>query len=62
MNLSERNCDKTPEFIQIGQDVNRLRELILEGMISELNTEPLDAAYFESLRDGVCIQGSKREN
>ena len=52
MSNSERNQDE-PELIQKGQDINRLRELILEGAASPLIEEPLNADYFEKLRKRV---------
>ena len=61
MRYSEPNGDNTTEFIQKRQDIDRLRELILEGAASELNAEPLNADYFERLRNRLRSQDSKSE-
>jgi len=41
------------ELLRKEQDRVRLREMLLEGARSELSDEPMDAAYFEKLRDRV---------
>ena len=39
------------ELIRKEQDRVRFRQLILDGMASELNETPLDKKYFEELRN-----------
>jgi len=47
------------ELIRREQDRTRLRNLLLEGAKSAL-TEPVDEAYFESLRERVRTQANPR--
>ncbi|QQS32129.1 MAG: type II toxin-antitoxin system ParD family antitoxin [Acidobacteriota bacterium] len=42
------------ELLRKEKDRVRLRELILDGMESELLDEPMDAAYFEKLRSRIA--------
>ncbi|WHO77256.1 type II toxin-antitoxin system ParD family antitoxin [Rhizobium sp. BT03] len=46
------------ELIRRDRDRQRLRDLLLEGASSE-TTEPVDANYFDSLRDRALRQSSK---
>lgn len=41
------------ELLRKEQDRVRLREMLLEGARSELSDGPMDAAYFEKLRNRV---------
>lgn len=55
---SERNLDER-ESVRKEQDLARLRELLLEGAESELSTEPLNAEYFERLRNRIRNRGNE---
>ncbi|MBB3298818.1 type II toxin-antitoxin system ParD family antitoxin [Rhizobium anhuiense] len=46
------------ELIRRDKDRQHLRDLLLEGASSE-TTEPVDAAYFDSLRDRASRQSSR---
>lgn len=41
------------ELLRKEQDRVRLRKLILDGLESELNEEPMDARYFDKLRKRI---------
>ncbi|ANM13393.1 MULTISPECIES: hypothetical protein [unclassified Rhizobium] len=51
---SEYVCD----LIRRDRDRQRLRDLLLEGASSE-TTAPVDANYFDNLRDHALRQGSR---
>ncbi|WP_085781589.1 type II toxin-antitoxin system ParD family antitoxin [Rhizobium sp. NXC14] len=46
------------ELIRRDRDRQQLRNLLLEGASSE-TTEPIDASYFDSLRERATKQSSK---
>jgi len=54
----ERNLDEQ-ESIRSGLHLARLRELLLEGAASEPGTEPMNAEYFEKLRDRILNKGNE---
>jgi hypothetical protein len=49
----KQDYESSHKLVERKREVDRLRALLLEGRESPLGSEPMDAAYFEKLRNQI---------